>query len=263
LSEASLAVTFSDIDQPFSSRNFSRDALADDFKALEEPGGMEMVSLGRPLEGFDLKVVDRRRRDLPEGRVGRVLVQGPSLMNGYLGMEEATAEALCEGWLDTGDLGFLVDGELFLTGRAKDVIILRGRNHSPAELEHTLDGVEGARSGCGAAVSFVEEGAETESLLILVEARREVASTDYPRIATASEHAVRAATGLNPDYVNVVPPGTLPRTSSGKIRRQEALRQWRGGELSPPEPVNHLRIAAAMFRSKLAASRARKGRGRA
>ena len=101
----------------------------------------------------------------------------------------------------------LLDGELFLTGRAKDALILRGRNHSPVEVEHAVDGLEGVRTGCVAAVSFMEEGAETESLVVLVEARRDVAAALYPRIVAATERAVRAATGLNSDFVEVLPPG--------------------------------------------------------
>jgi fatty-acyl-CoA synthase len=262
LSEASLAVTFSDIDRPFSSRLFDRDELADGLRAVESAGGVEMVSLGRPLDGFEVRIVDRERQDLPEGRVGRVLVSGPSLMDGYLGMEEATASVLCDGWLDTGDLGFLLDGDLYLTGRAKDVLILRGRNVSPLEVEHAIDKVEGVRTGCAAAFSFMPEDGETERLVVLVEARRGVAAALYPVIETAAARAVRAATGLQPDRLEVVPPGTLPRTSSGKIQRREAMRRWRTGDLRPPKAVTPLSVGAAMVRSSLAAARSGRRRGR-
>jgi fatty-acyl-CoA synthase len=261
LSEAALAVTFSDIDRPFSSRFFDRDRLADGRGAVESPGGVEMVSLGRPLPGFELRIVDRERCDVPETWVGRVQVRGPSLMDGYLGMEPATAAVLSDGWLDTGDLGFLIDGELFLTGRAKDVLILRGRNHSPVEVEHALDTVDGVRTGCAAAVSFMPEDGRTESLVVLVEARKEVTRRSYPRIAEEAARAVRSATGLEPDHVEVISPGTLPRTSSGKIRRREALRRWRSNELVPPAPVNPVTVGAALIRSSLAAARSRRRRG--
>ncbi len=262
LSEASLAVTFSDIHRPFSSRFFDRGHLADGRAAAQSPGGMEMVSLGRTLPDFELRIVDSRRRNLPEGRVGRVMVRGPSLMDGYLGMQQATAAVLRDGWLDTGDLGFLIDGELFLTGREKDVVILRGRNHSPVEVEHALDGVEGVRTGCAAAFSFMPEDGETEILVVLVEAGRGVAAALYPGIGAAAARAVRAATGLQPDHVEVVPPGTLPRTSSGKIRRRDAMQRWRKGELRPPKAVTALSVGAAMVRSSLAAARAERRRGR-
>lgn len=256
LSEVSLAVTFSDIHRPFATRCFDREELAGRGCAVESAGGVELVSLGRPLEDFALRVVDREGKELPEGGVGRIVVRGPSLMEGYLGLEEATAAVLREGWLDTGDLGFVLDGELYLTGREKDVLILRGRNHSPVEIEHALDAVEGVRTGCAAAFSYMAEDGWTERLVVLVEARRNVAVANHPDIVAGSARAVRAATGLQPDEVEVVAAGTLPRTSSGKIRRREAMRRWRAGDLRPPRAVTVPGVGAAMVRSWLAAARA-------
>ncbi|HEX6863871.1 MAG TPA: AMP-binding protein, partial [Thermoanaerobaculia bacterium] len=153
LSEAALAVTFSDVSRPFRSVRVEREALASKGLALETEEGREIVSVGRPLPGFDLEIRDEAGRALPPGRVGRVWIQGPSLMDGYLNAPEATARALRDGWLDTGDLGFLRGGELYLTGRAKDVIILRGRNYAPEEIERSLESVPGVRTGCAVAVS--------------------------------------------------------------------------------------------------------------
>jgi acyl-CoA synthetase (AMP-forming)/AMP-acid ligase II len=178
-------------------------------------------------------------------------------MEGYLDQPEATAAVLHEGWLDTGDLGFVHDGQLFLTGRAKDVLILRGRNHSPHEVEEAVGAVPGVRAGCAVAVSWLPEGDTGERLLLLVEARREVAPASYPQIVAACAAAVRAAAGLHPDHVEVLAPGTLPRTSSGKLRRSETLRRWLAGELVPPSPVTALRVLAAAARSRLAFARVR------
>jgi len=261
LSEAALAVTFSPVERPFTSRYFDRDELAASHRAVEDPGGVEIVSLGRPLPGFELRIVDRDRLDLPANRLGRVLVRGPSLMDGYLGLVRATAEVLRDGWLDTGDLGFIADGELYLSGRAKDVLILRGRNHSPVEVEHAVDRVDGVRVGCAAAVSYLSEDADSEVLIVLVEARRDAPATCHPRIADAAALAVRAATGLQPDHVEVLEAGTLPRTSSGKIRRHEALRQWRASELGAPLPVTPMHLAGALVRSKMAMVRSQRRRG--
>lgn len=262
LSEASLAVTFSPLDRTFVSRCFDRDALADRLEAIDHPTGVEIVSVGRPLPDFDLRVVDRERFDLPERRVGRVLVRGPSLMDGYLGNRRATARVLREGWLDTGDLGFVADGDLYLTGRAKDVLILRGRNHSPVEVEHAVDTVEGVRTGCAAAVSFMPEKAEHEMLLVMVEASRGVPESEYPQIGEMVSREVLAATGLDPDCVEVLKPGALPRTSSGKIRRREALQLWRANALTPPASVTLFRLISAAVRSKIAMARAERRRGR-
>jgi acyl-CoA synthetase (AMP-forming)/AMP-acid ligase II len=261
LSEASLAVTFSAIDRPFTSARFDRRQLAEGSVAVEDPDGAEIVSVGRPLPGFKVRVVDRGSRELPESSVGRVFVRGPSLMEGYLGQKRATAGAVRDGWLDTGDLGFISGGELFLTGRSKDVLILRGRNHSPIEVEHAVDEVDGVRTGCAAAASFMPEGADRELLVVLVEARKGVSEGRYRRIASEVSRAVLSATGLDPDHLEVLAPGSLPRTSSGKIRRHEALRRWQAGNLAPPALVTPFRLVGAALRSSLAMARAERRRG--
>jgi fatty-acyl-CoA synthase len=262
LSEASLAVTFSSLERKFTSCRFDRDELASTGRAIECADGIEIVSVGRPLPGFELRLVDADRREVETGWVGRVLLRGPSLMEGYLGRPEATAQALADGWLDTGDLGFIHGGELYLSGRAKDVLILRGRNHSPVDVECAVDDVKGVRTGCAVAASFLPEQADGEELVLLLEARKGVRKTEYARLAREAARAVRAAVGLDPDHIEVLTPGTLPRTSSGKLRRREALHRWRRGELTPPTPVTALRVVGALAFSSLALARARRSRGR-
>jgi fatty-acyl-CoA synthase len=254
LSEAALAVTFSDLGRPFGSRRFDRERLARG-EALEGPEGVEIVSVGRPLPGFALAVRDADGVELPEGRVGDLLVAGPSLMAGYLGQPEATAGVLRDGWLATGDLGFLLEGELYLTGRAKDVLILRGANHAPEEVERATSGVAGVRAGCAAAVSWLPEGAAGEVLVLLVETRRGVGEGEHAAIAAACRERVLASTGLDPERVVLLPAGALPRTSSGKIRRAEALRQLLAGELKAPREVTTGLVLGAMARSAVAFAR--------
>lgn len=228
LAEASLAVTFSDLARPFHARRFDRQGLAAG-DARPDPGGLELVAVGRPVPGFEVRIADADGRFLPERRVGRVLTRGPSLMTGYLGQDAATARVLADGWLDTGDLGFLDAGELFLTGRAKDVVILRGRNHSPEDIERAAAGVAGVRDGAAVAVSYLPEDAAAEKLLVFVErARRAGDLAALPRVCA---EAVLAATGLAAGEVHVLEPGTLPRTTSGKLRRHETLRRYLDGRL--------------------------------
>jgi acyl-CoA synthetase (AMP-forming)/AMP-acid ligase II len=252
LSEAALAVTFSGLDRPFQSVRVDRESLAREGLALELDGGREIVSVGTPVPGFRLEIRDEDGRVLPPGRVGRVWVEGPSLMDGYLGAPEATACALQDGWLDTGDLGFVHGGELYLTGRAKDVVILRGLNHAPDEIERAVEGVSGVRAGCVVAASWLPEGADGERLALFVETSRHASPDEIEALPEACREAVLGGTGLEVDEVVVLEPGTLPRTSSGKLRRQESLRLWLAGELTPPEPVTPLRLAGAMARSGLA-----------
>jgi len=239
LSEAALAVTFSDPAAPPRIRRYDRRALDHEGRArqpaagaaAEAAPGRELVSVGRPLPGFEVSIRDPEGAPLGERRVGRVLARGPSLMSEYLGNPAATAATLHGGWLDTGDLGFLDDGELYLVGRAKDVLILRGRNHDPQDVEHAALGVEGARAGCAVAVSHLAEGGSGERLLVFVEHARTIPESGHGELREATRRAVLERTGLDPDEVVVLSPGSLPRTSSGKLRRQEALRRHLEGEL--------------------------------
>jgi fatty-acyl-CoA synthase len=217
LSEASLAVTFTPPGR--GPRTIAH-------------GARELASVGAPLPGIDVDV-----------REGRIFVRGPSVMREYYGNRAATDDALRDGWLDTGDLGFIEDGELFISGRAKDVVILRGSNYAPQEFEEALDGVAGVRPGCAAAVGVLT--AEGEQLALLVE-------TDGAADAEQIRARVTERTGIRPHEVHLLAPGTLPRTSSGKLRRGEALRQLQSGELRPPDPVTLVRVAKETARSLLA-----------
>jgi acyl-CoA synthetase (AMP-forming)/AMP-acid ligase II len=263
LSEAALAVAFSDLRQPFRSERFARPSIEAGERPAPDPEGRELVSVGRPLPGFRVEIRDGDGREGKTGRVGRVWVRGPSLMEGYLGRPRATARALREGWLDTGDLGFLRDGELFLTGRAKDLVILRGRNYGPEEIEAAAAAVPGARPGCAVAASVMVEGGDgsgdREELVVFVEVGRETDADLQRRLPQAVREAVVGTLGLPPDRVEVLAPGTLPRTSSGKLRRGETVRRWLAGELDPPAAVTPWRLARAVAGSSLAFARARMG----
>jgi len=264
LAEATLAVTFSPLTRPFRWRTFEREALARQGRA--EPAGsagVPLVNLGAPLPGFSLRVVDAAGEPLPEGQLGRVLARGPSVMAGYHERPGLTREALAGGWLHTGDTGFLLDGELYLHGREKDLIILAGKNHAPQELEQCLDGLQGVRAGCVAAVGVVPEQQDGERLLMLVERSSRPGSDDAPDDAIL-EDAIRArlaaGAGQRPWRVELLQPGTLPRTSSGKIRRAEARRRYLAGELRPPESPGLMGMARELVRSRLSHRRARRNR---
>ena len=165
------------------------------------------------MPGAEVEIRDETGTIVPAGTVGRIHVRGPSVMVGYLGQPEATRAALVDGWLDTGDLGFISEGELVVCGRAKDVIILRGANHVPQEFEEALDGLEGVRAGCAVALGATLPGAEGEELVLLVErgAASRLDLTDQIRTR------VLQRTGIRPNRVELLAPGTLPRTSSGKL----------------------------------------------
>ena len=257
LSEAALAVTFSNLSRPFVAERFDREALAREGAARVDPEGREIASVGRPLPGYSVRVADENGLALPDGSIGRVWASGPSLMTGYLDQPEATERALRQGWLDTGDLGFLYRGDLYLTGRAKDVVILRGRNYAPEEIERAVDAVPGVRTGCAVAASHLPEGADGERLVLLVETARGISPEVAAALPRACREAVLGAVGLPVEDLVLLAPGTLPRTSSGKLRRGEALRLHLLGEFAPPEKVTPLRLAGAFARSGLAYARLR------
>ncbi len=257
LAEASLAVTFSSLRHPFRAVCFDRDALVRDGVARRSETGLPLVSVGPPLPGFDLRIADDDGRELGGRRLGRLWVRGPSLMQGYHALPEASAAALQNGWLDTGDTGFIEDGELYLFGRAKDVIVLRGRNYAPQDVEHAIDDLAGVRTGCSAAVGVVGDGGE--ELVVLLE-RRSGGERGDAALADRVARRITERTGLVAARVLVLEPGTLPRTSSGKIRRAEARRLLEADRLDAPRPANVLRVVGEMLRSQVAFARATRSR---
>ncbi len=268
LSEASLAVTFTPKGRgarftaleagPLHTRREA--VVAGDAHSPEAPGVVEVASVGVPLPGLAVRIARSLAEPAPlvEGEVGRVLVSGPSIMSGYFGQPEATARALQDGWLDTGDLGFVLGGELHLCGRAKELVILRGQNHGPQEFEDALEGLPGVRTGCAAAIGFLPEGAEAdegEQLLLLVEREggpSAEADAAQPPLEEQIRNRVLERTAVRAHTVLLLAPGTLPRTSSGKLRRGEALRQLHAGELHAPDRVSVLSLAREAARSMAA-----------
>ena len=249
LSEAALAVTFTPVGRGWRSRRLDPAALA--ARGAVEEGPREVVSVGVPVPGVEVMVRGDAGEPLPPRRLGRICARGPSVMAGYLGQPEATSRALAHGWLDTGDLGFVEDGELYVHGRAKDVVILRGANHAPEELEAPLAAVAGLRPGCAVALGFDPDG-EGEELLLLAERASGAIPAGDGRLAEAARQAVLERAGVRAHTVEILEPGTLPRTSSGKLRRGEALRRWQAGTLEPPRKVSALTVAGAIARSSLA-----------
>ena len=256
LSEAALAVTFTPPGRGWRARPLDPAALASRGEVVD--GSREVVSVGVPVPGVEVEVRGEDGRELPERRLGRIFVRGASVMQGYLGQPDATARALPDGWLDTGDLGFVDQGELYVHGRVKDVIIVRGGNHAPDELEAPLAAVPGLRPGCAVALGFQPDG-EGEELLLLAERAAGGDPAHDGDLVDAARRAVLERAGVRAHTVEIVSPGTLPRTSSGKLRRAEALRRWQAGELAPPRRPNALTMAGALARSAVAYAKLRLG----
>ncbi len=251
LAEATLAVTFTAPDRDARALGVDAAALAATGAVVE--GSRAMVSVGTPIPGSEVEVRAPDGKPLPERAMGRVFTRGPSVMTGYFGQPEATARTIRDGWLDTGDLGFVAEGELYISGRDKDLVIIRGANHAAHEFEECLDGVAGVRAGCAVALGFVPDGEPGEQLLILAERpRTDGAGGGDALVADLIRHAILERTGIRAHTVRLLAPGTLPRTSSGKLRRAEALRRFLAGELTPPRSVGRARLALEVVRSALA-----------
>ena len=258
LAEAALAVTFTPGGREVRSLRVDPVRLAAAGEVVD--GARAIASVGMPVPGTDVEVRDSDGRALGERRVGRVFVRGPSVMKGYFGQPAATSSVLSGGWLDTGDLGFVAGGELYVCGREKNVIVIRGANHLPQEFEECLAGLESVRAGCVVALGFVPDGEDGEHLLVLAErVRGPGTDDDDARAADAIRRAILARTGIRPHTVRLLAPGTIPRTSSGKLRRNEALRRFLARELAPPTNVSRLRILLELLRSAFAFARARRG----
>ncbi len=224
LAEASLAVTF-----PPPGRGPLIDTI--NRKALEQEGivascgagdpVLSLVACGRPLPGMEVRIVDAQGKTLEERVRGQVEFRGPSSLDGYYNNPAATNRIKDpEGWVKTGDLGYLSEGELYLTGRSKDIIVKAGRNLQPEDIEDAVASVEGVRRGCVAAFGIPDEKEGTEALVVVAETRlKDHEAKEQLRRAISVE--VAQFLGLPPDRVVVVASGCVPKTPSGKIRRSE------------------------------------------
>jgi 1-acyl-sn-glycerol-3-phosphate acyltransferase len=236
LAENSVGLAFPPLGRAPLVDHVQREALSGRGAAVPaEPGeahAVEHVASGRPLPGHEIRIVDAMGRELGERREGRIEFRGPSATQGYF-RSEAKTRALFDGdWLDTGDLGYIAGGDLFVTGRVKDVIIKAGRNIYPEEIEEVVGDLEGVRKGCVAVFASAEPATGAEKLVILAETYQ----TDPDRKAEIARRIIEAASDLletPPDDVVMAAPHTVPKTSSGKIRRAAAATFYEAGDLEP------------------------------
>lgn len=191
-------------------------------------GARRLAILGRPLPGLEFRIRDvDTGRPCGEREVGELEIRGTSVTPGYYRRPDATAEALVDGWLRTGDLGYLLDGELVVCGRIKDVIIVGGRNVFPEDVERAVAAVDGVRAGN--VIAFGVEGRRGKEALVVV-AESKADDADACRRSVAEK--VREAVGIPAKEIVLVPPGTLPKTSSGKLQRSLCKERYLGQSLT-------------------------------
>ena len=249
LAEASVALTIPPLGrppridtiarEPFQRQGDARPAAAD------QPSPLRFVSCGRPLVDHEVQVVDGAGAPLGERKQGRIVFRGPSVTPGYFRNPEATRAAVRDGWMDSGDLGYWADGELFVTGRVKDLIIKAGRNLCPQEVEEIVGAIAGVRKGCVAAFGVPDPAIGTERLIVVAESRESALPTRQ-RLRAAVTDRVVAALGIPPDTVVIAAPRSVLKTSSGKIRRSATREAYVTGALgrAPSSRTQWLRLFA-------------------
>jgi fatty-acyl-CoA synthase len=183
--------------------------------------------LGRPVPGLEMRIVHvDTREELPERHVGELLLRGTSVTPGYYKRPDATAAMFVDGWLCTGDLGYMLDNELVLCGRIKDVIIVGGRNVFPEDIERAVGPLEGVRAGN--VIAFGVEGYKGKETVVVV---AEVRTEDTAAVRAAIHHRTIEVCGLPPRDIMLVKAGTLPKTSSGKLQRAKCRELYLNEEL--------------------------------
>jgi fatty-acyl-CoA synthase len=234
MAEATLAVSFAPLFTGLTLDIVEVDALETDNKAVPVPendprrgteGVRSFAVLGPPLDGLEAEIVDDHGGRLGERQVGEIRLRGEAVTPGYLTMDGPVATQDAEGWLATGDLGYLIDGQIVICGRRKDVIIMGGRNIYPTDIERAATAVEGVRAGNAVAVR-IDAGSRRERFAVVLESKL-AGDADVERtLAKEVAARVRDAVDMRPYAVVVLPAGSLPKTPSGKVKRAATAIQY-------------------------------------
>jgi len=239
LAENTLSLTFSAMDREARVDRIEREPFMRSGRAIANDEAdlysISFVSCGGPVPGHQVRIVDVMGYEVAERQEGQVQFRGPSATRGYFNNPEETRRLFRGDWLDTGDRGYMAGGELFLTGRAKDIIIRAGRNVYPQEIEEGVGHVPGIRKGCVAVFGHPDPDTGTERLVVLAETR-ETDANALETLRKGVENVVLDLLGAPPDDVVLAPPHTVPKTSSGKIRRAASRARYLKGQINKRQP---------------------------
>ncbi|MEN8190060.1 MAG: AMP-binding protein [Thermodesulfobacteriota bacterium] len=245
LAESSVGLAFPPPDRGPIIETVSRETLNISGRAVPveagESGSLKFVSCGNPLPGHQIRIVDESGRELPDRYQGLLQFKGPSATSGYFRNPQKSRELFCGQWLDSGDLAYAANGELFITSRIKDIIIRGGRNIYPHELEELVGNIPDIRKGCVAVFGSLEEKSGTERLVILAESRKQGEQARDELRSQVVNHSVDLL-GMPPDEVVIAPPGTVLKTSSGKIRRGACRELYEQGGVGKPRRALWLQL---------------------
>jgi len=211
-------------------------------RGIAEPAGaqeanvVDIVACGQPIPDHEVRIVDDLGRELGERQEGRLEFRGPSATSGYFQNAVKTRELFHNGWLDTGDRAYMAGGDLYVTGRVKDIIIRAGQHIHPHEIEQAVSTIAGVRKNGVAAFGVSDPRSGTERVVVLAETDESSPSAREALKACAQQAAARIVGGP-PDEVVLVQPGTVPKTASGKIRRAAARDWYLGKDRAPPRAI--------------------------
>ncbi|HEU4625930.1 MAG TPA: non-ribosomal peptide synthetase, partial [Steroidobacteraceae bacterium] len=231
LAEASLAMTFPPLARDYRAVAFKRQELGVGNAVMPiaktDRDAVEFMSVGRAIPYSELRIAGDDDAPLPDGRVGNIYIRGQNVTQGYFENPEANTAALtADGWLRTGDLGVIYDGELYITGRAKEIIFVNGQNYYPHDLESIAQRAEGLELGKVVAAGAKPRGAQTEQLVVFVLHRGDM--KDFLPTATQVARLINEHTGL--EVAEVIPVKRIPKTTSGKIQRHLLEESYVQGE---------------------------------
>jgi 1-acyl-sn-glycerol-3-phosphate acyltransferase len=255
LAEASLGVTFPPLNRGPLIDRIDREVFTAEGRAVAAATGdataIAFVSSGKPIPLHEVRIVDASGKEVPDRTEGFLWFRGPSATSGYYHNPEATEKLLPMGpalkdgeyaWVNSGDRAYFADGEIYVTGRVKDIIIKGGRNLYPHEVEELAGRAEGIRKGCIVAFGLKDEASGTEKLIVVAESREREASRRAAIVAAVTQQ-IGEGLGLPPDRVELIPPGSIPKTSSGKLRREETKQLYVAGKLTEGKAPAWVQIA--------------------
>ena len=232
MAEATVCISVPPMGTGFSAETVDGEMLESELRARpvapDDPRARRLARCGPPIRGMEMRICDPETGDpQASGHLGEIEIRGPSVVPGYFQRPDATAAAFRDGgWLRTGDLGYLADGDVVICGRLKDLIIVGGRNLFPEDLERAAQAVDGVRTGN--VIAFGVDGGRKGDAVVIV---AEVKTEDTARVRDDISKAVAETAGLRPEDIVLLRPGMLPKTSSGKLRRSICRARYRTSEL--------------------------------
>lgn len=254
LAEATLAVTFAHLDRPPMGDSIQVEDMTE--KGLATPAlqgekhRVTFVNCGKVFSGHELRIIDKKGNPCPERQIGEIVTRGPSITSGYFNDVPASSKTFRDGWLYTGDLGYLVNQDLYVCDRIKDLIIVLGKNYYPSDLESAASSVVGVRKGCVAAFSVSSPENEYGRVVVCTETR--LTPNHYEELKEKIQKRILLDIGLRIDDAVMLSAGTLPKTSSGKIQRHACMERYLSNTLHPVKKGTSLEKLKQLMYSQLA-----------